>query len=490
MSPRPAQLLTLYFLLCAAPALHAQVTLPASVTPASMPAAVTPEQGTTGLLQTVPRLVWRRPDEVEGAFARIKALDGDLRFQAAEHDRARLDRLVCRGLVDFRALPAEKTAEFAFRDHVRGRSWMRPAVALTLIRALAELRKEIPTATMTIGDATQPGCGQVRHSVLVRWLEDTAPGVGPATAMANKAAPLLGVLAVVAWQAARDLPEYAAYFTSPDTPVRVETQLVGQDVTDDGRLILRTATRRFRRLGDLGVPVPESETKAMWRDVKAIARDGELVRVRKIRVSARGEQASFRWLQHWIDPDDGRQLVLISRQRQAKRKPRVGGVEEVRIGLWQERKPDSFPKEVRWYATRDKGGRKPHWEAFMALREAGHESHNSGRDVDVSYVTMGNTRHFAVDLKVLDVAATWRWFQILERVGRDTGVPLDKLMLEAKVARQFRLRLPPEALQTSLWRNHVGIVPGHDAHHHVRTKTPSAEADAKALEVLMGMRGR
>ena len=120
------------------------------------------------------------------------------------------------------------------------------------------------------------------------------------------------------------------------------------------------------------------------------------------------------------------------------------------------------------------------------LGEAGHLSHDSGRDVDISFITKDNSGLHKVRLKPMDVAATWRWMQIVQETARELGTPVEQILVGKKVRGWLARKLPREAKDSDLWRSVLQTVPGHDAHHHLRLAPPTASDDARALAELRG----
>ena len=159
---------------------------------------------------------------------------------------------------------------------------------------------------------------------------------------------------------------------------------------------------------------------------------------------------------------------------------------ELRIAAWRPGKPESFRGETRWRPVRSASGEITGWDRWHMLAEAGHVSHDSGRDADISFVTVNNQGLHKVRLKPMDVAATWRWLQLLEETARELGTPVEQILVGKKVRAWLARKLPREAKDSDLWRHTVQMVPGHDAHHHLRLAPPTASDDAQALAELRG----
>ena len=141
---------------------------PARSAPAPPPHLIDPD-GLSGVLRGVPRLIHRSPDAVADAWDSVKHIDNPSAQLRAFADKG-LDHMACDGLVDLRAAVHVRKAPFGFRDNVRGRSWARPSLARVLLETMRRFQLEYPGKTVAIGDASQPGCGQVDHGTLVHLL--------------------------------------------------------------------------------------------------------------------------------------------------------------------------------------------------------------------------------------------------------------------------------------------------------------------------------
>ncbi|MGM0574389.1 MAG: penicillin-insensitive murein endopeptidase [Myxococcota bacterium] len=437
-------------------------------------------QGRSGLLQAIPRVETRSPDRIEDTWLRIKRL-GSVTRQFREIARRDLASQACDRLVDLRALEGEGLPPFRWRDRVRGRTWTRPTVAAVLIRAYRTLRSEYPRAFVSLGDLAQPGCGSLEHGTLVRVVEDDGRDRA-ATRLLNRARLVNGVPTVVERRPGADFLLEWERFEHPLEPVEVRHRLVAWDTDAGGDLRLRVETRRYR-----GHDTPdEGMTQALLEDVERAVSRGVQVRTRRVRSWTPEEGTVTRWLQHWVDRRERRQVILVSRERIGRRLD-LDAVEEIRVAAWQRRKPGSFPGETRWRARRDDEVGQVAWTRALSLYEAGHISHLSGRDVDASYVTGDNVRHFAVDLEGIDVAATWAWFRALDAAARDLGVEIDRILVDPAVKRHMAESLPAEAKRTSLWRDRVRLAWGHDAHHHLRLEPAGEESEALARRILKAL---
>jgi len=423
----------------------------------------------------------------QAAWMGIKAKVGT-KAQLAAVERTGALATVCDDLVDLRDLVDRGALGpgFAFRDNVRGRSWARPSLALVLADAMKALRAEHPSALVAIGDVSQPGCGQLTHGVLVQSVRGK-----DAEALLARAGWELGQVAAVEIGTARDFPWEADRFAAPEQRVRVARQGFGW-ARDAAELVLRIG--RTRHL-ELTAPTPE-ELTAFEAEAQRLATTAALVERKKV-TTERGPAV----LSAWVDEARKRQLVVVSGAA-PKRRLDFADVSEVRLAEWQEDKPGSRPNEILW--TRGEALRatpapipaagkraavakaRPAsdfaWERWALLYEAGHLSHLSGIDADLSYVTVDNRSHFAVDLEAMDVAATFRWLELLDESARRLGTPIDKILVDAKIERHLKKHVPLKGKESKaksrVWRL-LARVGGHDAHHHLRlVEAPAAKEKA------------
>lgn len=431
----------------------------------------------------------------------VKALPSARQAVAARDQR--LYQQVCGDLVDLREVLEKRGLGFGFRDNVRQRTWARPTLALLLVTAMERFQRELGDAArkgrserfVSIGDVSQRGCGQLAHGVLVFHVN------GERAENLKKSAHLsAGRLVSEELVRAGDFPWEADRFGAADEKVLVEHELLGEDASG-----LRVARIRYREL-----PLAQGEVAAMAREVEALVtrhRASES-KVRSEVLAGTGDDSGERGVLHGIDPQHERQALVTLRKKPGRRLD-WRDVIEVRQASWQDKKPGSFPNEVRWRVTsapseavelKGKNARNPKadkrpalaadalsWSRWTLVGEAGHISHLSGIDADLSYVTSDNERHFAVDLDAMDVTLTWRWLETLEQTARELGTPLESVLVDAKIKRHLMNKLPqkgPQSVKGSrVWRL-LTLVGGHDAHHHIRIGEASDALEKKARQKL------
>lgn len=451
------------------------------------------------LLEHVPRLQATSARTAQASWTSVKG-GGSTKVQLAKIEKKKLLATACDDLVDLRALvdSGKLGPGFGFRDNVRGRSWARPSMALVLSEAMKVFRAEHPDRSIAIGDVSQPGCGQIAHGVLVQELRGQA-----ALDLAARATWELGQPADVAWKTARDFPYEGDRFAGPTQRVRV-AQTITAWSKDGEAIALRTGRTRHV---ELAAPSGD-EVQAFGRDVQRLTKSA-LVEQKKITLgaSAGGGPAQTGWLSHWVDEAGKRQLVLVTNRR-----PRglidFADVHEARLAAWQDKKPGSRPGELLWSNGKalasarvdpkhnDKQWqRQPvtsgSWTRWELMYEAGHITHLSGIDADLSYVTKDNRSHFAVDLEAMDVQATMRWWEIVADVSKKLGTPVDAILVDGSIERWVKSALPkkgPRELThkgSRVWRL-LARVGGHDGHHHLRIVEAST-AQEKAARKKLGL---
>ncbi|MBM4345115.1 MAG: hypothetical protein FJ100_17225 [Deltaproteobacteria bacterium] len=435
----------------------------------------------------LPPLRWVDPALAETVWASIGLLDAPA-DQVKAIAQSGVRGLACRDLVDVRGLAEALASPIGFRDDTRGRSWARPALARVLLRAQARFAGEYPSARLTVGDIAQPGCGQLAYGTLVRQFAGASVAM-VAQPLLRAARRVLGEPMVLQETTAAEFPDEKDRFDHTDQRVLVETRVLGVAGNGVGAApdLVRTATRRFVQL-----PPPKKARAAqrqvakMRAAVERLLASGELVRHQAVRTwdPDRGEEV-VAWLQHRVDKRKGLQLHWIG-SRAIAGAPHWESLVEVRLSSWKPGKPESFAGELRWRPQRDEAGTVAGWDRWKMLHEAGHMSHAGGRDADLGFVTVDNRGMSHVRLKKLDVAATYRWMELLAETAQQLGTPLEGIFVGKHVRHHMNRRLSRDHRQADLWQNVVKVVPGHDAHHHVRLAMPTAHDDAVALAELKG----
>lgn len=444
----------------------------------SAPAAAAPPQGppapaaahVASLLNDVPVLGTFGADASHAAWTAVKQLGSPAAQLRAVRAR-KLRHTVCPDLVDLRALVLSTGAPFGFRDDHRGRSWARPSLALVLFEALERFTAERPTQRVTLGDISQPGCGQLEHGTLVRDVSGD-----DALALLARARLKLSAPTVVDEVPARAFPGEADRFDTGDERLRIERVVTARGDRRDAHLTLRVAERRHRLLG---VATAE-DLAAMSADTRRVAKRANVVEQRRVWTDEGGERVPH-WLTHWVDRRARIQVVAISVDKPGRRFSADDAL-ELRWSSWRPKQPGSFPGEVRW--VRSEAAEASPWERWRLVYEAGHISHHSGLDADLGYVTVDNARHFAVDLDAMDVAGTWRWFELLVEVGDALGHPVELILVDAKVRRHLARNLPRKARRGALFTRILRVSGGHDGHHHLRLTASPRAAERRAAAAL------
>ncbi len=434
--------------------------------PSSAEARPSRSAGKPEILKHVPRLRRYSPEASHDLWTRIKqSKSAPAQIKSVERTRA-LSR-VCDGLVDMRELVNAGKTSFGFRDQVRHRTWARPSLARVLVDAKRIYEKRFPQKSISIGDVAQVGCGQLSHGALVAHIEGEQ-----AQRVVNDARLIDGVPTAVRYRLT-DGETDAHRFEVPGQRVRVETRVLGYSQPRKGPLRLRVESTRY-----LETPATADEVDAMKAKLKKISTKRNRVSKRRVRHFDHRKQKRVRaWRYHWVDTRRRRQLVLIT-DKPIGRRLSFRSVIDARLSSYQDRKPGSFPNQTMW-----RPGANGQWLRWAQVYEAGHVSHHSGRDADLSYITKENTRHFAVDYEALDVAATWAWFESLEAAAKGAGVELELILVDPRIKRHLKKHLPKAATKTPLFRNVLRLSRGHDGHHHIRV-VADASRERRARRAL------
>lgn len=434
------------------------------------------EQGLSGLLQAIPVLRAKSSDEVAEAWLAVKKM-GDPREQERALDAEGLERWVCNDLVDLRSYEGAGLPPFGWRDRTRNRTFATPALAAILVKAYEALLRERPEARVSLGDLAQEGCGPLEYGNLVRWVEGE-----DARRLLGRARLRGGLAVVLDWRSASDYPDEVARFPEPTSPVLEEHRLTGHN-GDVEHLRIRVETRRYWSAAE---PDPGDLDSSLRIASRLISRGVE-VSAKRVRTYSPAEGTRELWRQYFIDTGSKRQVVILSRKR-LRRTADPGAVEEMRFSAWRPGKPRSYAQEIRWVRAPAlvAGGARP-WERSLMVHEAGHVTHLAGEDVDISFVTEDNQRHFAVDFGALDVAATWSWMGHLKEAADEIGVPIDRILVDARIKRLMDRGLTRAQKRGKLWTEILRLASGHDGHHHLRLTPPGKAANLAGLTVLRGL---
>lgn len=435
------------------------------------------DEGYSGLLQVVPAIEWTTPEAIEDAWSRVKAISDPV-LQAKAVDAERLYRKACRGLVDMRALQvrSEGSLKLAFRDDHRGRSWLQPHVAHVIEGALERFgkryRRRKNKPMIMLGDATQPGCGQLEYGAAVLMVLDT-PERRAATALLNRAVLRYGVPTVT---------ETLVDAEGKPSGVRSETLIVGHAFDQNQRLTLRTVRRRY----SLGTAPEEGRTERVMGTAQKLL-ESPVASTRRVgNTSSVTGAIRTRWVTHYV----GRykQMVAVTRKPLDPAKPLLEQLElvtELRLSKRVHRKPLSFKGEVRWVRAKLNAKTAPTgWKRLVLVHEAGHQTHIAGRDADIGFVTEDNEHCFTVAPDKVDIPKTWSWFESLDWAARRSGTSLERIIVGPKMHRLFKKSLALKKLDSRLFKQVLKVVGGHDGHHHIRV-APVATVDAPIAQRLL-----
>ena len=412
-----------------------------------MSAGVLALWGGLTLAADVPALKVRAADWIAERWVEVKdASTTEERMAALK--RARLNRVVCRGLLPVTDWMRTGALPFRLRDTWRERTHARPELLAVMGLAAHRIHQRWPDVRITVGDISQPGCGQLRYGEVVRFvppqtLSDTSFLFGAPTR----------------WDAV-DPQSYVdedPRFLDALGPIWKETRITGK--TRDGRQ--RQEVRRF----DEGSSLEPMSIARLIRRTRKRLRDRDNVQWSWIRhEDVNGKRRRLR-RGVWTDWRKRRWIEVIWRPRRGRGNVSVRSVLRIREAQIHRRKPTSRQYEQR-YEFWDDGEAGIHVRRYNMLYEAHHASHMAGLDADLSYITENNEGAFEPSLQRVDAVKSWQWLLELKRAADDLGVPIQAMFVDKSI-KDILLTVPGVTRRHRLWRI-ARISRGHDSHVHLR----------------------
>jgi len=417
----------------------------------------------------LPSLQERSADWIATRWMEVKSADSQVE-QHRLHRRHRLNRLRCRGLLPITDYMRRDSPPLRLRDTLRERTAARPEMVAVVSLAIQRLHKKAPKAVITVGDISQPGCGQIRYGVVVRFLKGKHADNLKRIAVEHYGAPTVFEPVDPMFF----IDEYPR-FSGKLGPIWWERRLTGVTTTGE----LRVEERRFD-VGDWLAPI--SIRRLILRTRKRLRDRDNVVRSRVRHVDATGER---RWVHRatWTHWETRRWIEVIWQPGASRHQVTVQSVLRVREARILKRKPTSRQYEER-YLFWDDGEAGVNVRRHNVLYEAHHSSHMAGLDADLSYVTEGNMGPFEPTLGIINAAASWAWLGELRRAARDLRVPIRAMFVD-KTVRNRLLRVPGVSRRDSMWRT-VKVSPGHDSHVHLRLEATSRFRN-KSLDEIRAM---
>ena len=248
-------------------------------------------------------------------------------------------------------------------------------------------------------------------------------------------------------------PEEWQRWAETDGPVWVEERLTGAG-SRESTVLGRIERRRFYRSDSLD----SSEMKDWWKKKTRRYRAGNLVQREWI---STGSQRFYRV--SWVD---GRKQFVADFAAQFRGKPPLETLLRLRQATLEAKKPAALQKEKRYFVSETADG-SPQIVSWTQLYEAGHISHQNGRDVDLSYVMTDDRLLFSRSVAQIDAPKSRRWLEILYEAGRRAGVEIDALLVDGRVRRHLMRGMPEQQALHPVW-GLLKVVKGHDSHVHVR----------------------
>jgi len=236
-----------------------------------------------------------------------------------------------------------------------------------------------------------------------------------------------------------------------------------------GKLNLKVADRRYVATGRVKARRVRKELK------KLDARLPNAIAILSKRVKTYDPEKGMlkRWRQVYVWPKRKRKLVVFSRFRVDQKKPlteQLRRVTELRFARYNPRKPAGMRDEIRWVKRSGSTVKTSRWQRWRLLREAGHQTHVSGRDADISYANHDNRHRFMNAVKLMDVGKTWQWLKTLEKSARREGTKVETILVSGKVKRKLKRGLDKKTKRSRFFRKVIRRVSGHGAHHHMRVR--------------------
>ena len=392
--------------------------------------------------------------------------------QEARIDERHLNAAYCDDTLSAGELIQAAALPYELRDLVRLRHEARPEMIALLLRAMDNLRRVEPRATITIGDIAQAGCGQIRYGAIVSF--ETFPTAGvPAAARIE-----FGLTTELIPHEPEDfLDEFPRYADSLG-PVWMERTVTG--ATPDGRL--RIESRRFEGSERLG---PDSVDRLLQRATQRF-RSKETAWDIVVHTLPDGRVATVR-RGTWHSDTDGRWSEIVLAPGRASYPLRAERVLRIREAMLDAGKPTSLKFEER-YLFDDDGESGSRVTRFLLEYEAHHASHLGGLDADLSYVTHGNIAHFMPSLALLDRRGSWRWMKALHAASEDLGIPLKALFVDGVILRALK-SVDEAGKRDPTWKK-IHRAPGHDSHVHVRIGSSPRWAGKTLAQIIDLVRRR
>lgn len=217
-----------------------------------------------------------------------------------------------------------------------------------------------------------------------------------------------------------------------------------------------------------------------WR----AAEDVRSIETRQVVSGADDGRTTRLWKHHWVRIDSARQVILFATRRLNIDRPldeQMPFLREIRLSRWDAKKPLSYKGETRW--VHKPSPRRGYWTSWGLVHEAGHQTHTAGTDLDISYVTTANQKHFHGSWKAMDVPRTWQWFELLSDAARKSGQAVERILVGPRIYRLLKRRLPKRLTRSGKFRSLIRQVEGHDAHHHLRLR-PSTDQPVATIPWL------
>jgi len=343
---------------------------------------------------------------------------------------------------------------FRRRDHYRERIYGGPEMIAVLQRASDLIEKRRPGTLITVGDVAQPGGGQIPYGARVEFLEDgvlRTPASNFLRLSGNDydGTPIEHRLV----DGTTTYPDERHRFEEYNDPILVERRLLGAS-SSEGKHKVRLATRRFW----LANPLKGQEMSNWWFKKKR-----SLIPRHRLDQTKLSYQGKPLWRSRYLVRGQWTEIFTLSRPRQL---PNLWDVVEIRMGSMDPKKPGVLIRERRYLAQRPEGKLRS-FDVRVQFYEASHITHLSGRDADISYITVTPDSHFSRKIREIDPAATRLWLKTLYEAATDVGVQVEAMLVDPKVRRLLQKGISEKEATEPYWKV-IKLAKGHDSHVHLR----------------------
>ena len=243
-------------------------------------------------------------------------------------------------------------------------------------------------------------------------------------------------------------------FEEIESPLLVERTITSSHFETPADIRARVETRRFW----LDSPEEEVSGDRWWSRMQK-----RLKRWKRIGLDKDTSGPDPLWRARYLR---GRQFVEVIAKKSPRRRVPADAIVEVRTATLNPRKPGVRLNERLYQPTIG-------WDGSLdvlcwkLLYEASHVSHKGGLDADLSYILTDVGHHFSRRVHLIDRAATRLWLKTLADAASQTGVTIERILVDPRVKRHLRRGMTAKERESEWW-GLLGVSDGHDSHLHMR----------------------